>query len=68
MCVVIDNFTYNEKGVKFRGKKFTYPLFESTISKPRYISNYFSTRSYRARAEKYLDESQFGKQYFPTLR
>ena len=54
---IIHNFTYIEKGVKCRGKKLTYPSVESTISKPRFISNYFSSRSYLARAEKYLDES-----------
>ena len=42
-------------------------VLESTTSKPRFISDYFSTRSYLARAEKYLDVSRFGKQYFPTL-
>ena len=48
-------------------KKLTYPSVESTISKPQFISNYFSSRSYLARAEKYLDESRFGKLYFLTL-
>ena len=42
-------------------------MFESTISKPRLISKYFSTRSYLARVEKYLYESRFWKQYFPNL-
>ena len=42
-------------------------LFENTIFKSWFISNYFGTRSSLARAEKYLDESRFGKQYFPTL-
>ena len=61
----IQNFTNIEKGVKCRGKKIYLPkVLERTISSPRFISYYFSTRSYLARAEKYLDESQFGKQYF----
>ena len=64
----IQNFTYMGKGVKCRSKKNYLPeVFESTISKPQFISYYYSTRSYLARAEKYLDESRFGKQYFPTL-
>ena len=42
-------------------------VFECTISKPRFISNCFNPPLYPARAEKYLDESRFGKQYFPTL-
>ena len=42
----IQNFTNIEKGVKCRGKKNYLPkVLESTISKPRSISNYFSTRS-----------------------
>ena len=60
MRVFIHNFTYIEKGLKCRGKKFTY----TNCCKPRVISNCFSTRSYLARAVKYFDKSQFGKQYF----
>ena len=68
MRVFIHNFAYIEKGVKCRGKKMYLPkVFESSISKPRFISNYFSTRSYLTRAEKYLNESRFGKQFFSTL-
>ena len=64
MHVFIQNFTYIEKGVKCHGKKIIYPK----CLKVRF-SNLDSslTISGLARAEKYLDESRFGKQYFPTL-
>ena len=64
MRVFIQNFTYVEKGVKCLGKKFTYPK----CLKARF-PNLDSSRtiSALARAEKYLHESRFGKQYFSTL-
>ena len=63
----IHNFTYIEKRVKCRIKIYLPKVLESMISKPRLISDYFNTRSYLAQAEKYLDKSRFGKQYFPPL-
>ena len=64
MRVFIQNFTYGEKGVKCRGKKFTYPKCVK-VRFPNLDSS--RTISALARAEKYLDESRFGKQYFPAL-
>ena len=57
--------TYIEKGVKCRGKKFTYPKCLKVRFPNLKVSS--QTISALARAEEYLDESQFGKRYFPTL-
>ena len=57
VCVFIHNFTYIEKVIKCRGKKFTYP----NCLKGRFI-NLDSSQT-----EKYRDKSGFRRQYFPTL-
>ena len=60
MRVFIQDLTYIEKGLKCRGKKFTSPK----CLKVRF-PNLDSSRTILA--EKYLDESRFGKQYYPLL-
>ena len=64
MPVFIHNFTNIENGVKCRGKKFTYPKCYK-VRFPNLDSS--RTISALARAEKFVDESRFRKQYFPTL-
>ena len=62
MRVFIHIFTYIEQGLKCRGKKLTYPK----CLKVRFTS-LDSSRTISALARTSLDESRFGKQYFPTL-
>ena len=65
MRVFIHNFTHIEKGVKCRGKKFTYPKCLNV----RFRNHDSSlTISALVRAEKYIDESWFEKHCFPTLQ
>ena len=62
MRVFIQNFTYVEKGVKCRGKTFSYPMcWKVLFSKPRFIETFFSSREVQASAEIVRDESRFGK-------
>ena len=65
MRVFLHNFAFIEKGVKCRGKKFTYPQCLK-VRFPKLDSS-LKTISALDKVEKYLDESWFNKQYFPTL-
>ena len=67
MQVFIHNFTHIEKEVKCRGKKFTYPKCKKVRFPNLDSSRTISALACTSLDLKILDESRFGKQYFPAL-